>query len=209
MDRPSVFSDRSAQAPRGNLNHALSVAVCLPIFWAVPAAAHTIHTSGKVAAIFHIEPGHNPKAGEPSTAWFALTKQGGDRIPLTNCTCTLTVYDTATQKPVLQPPLKAIAAERFQDIPGATLIFPKSGIYDLKLKGTSTNGDEFPPFELSYQVTVQAGKAPVDVSQAHALNLHSVPPTNSPTSGQVLGWGAGLAIVGLLGGIVWRWRRGQ
>jgi hypothetical protein len=208
MGLPSVFNDLSVQHFRFNLNHALSIAVFLPIVWTLPAAAHTIHTSGKVAATFHIEPGHNPKAGEPATAWFALTKQGGDRIPLTECTCTLTVYDTATQKPVLQPPLKAINAEQFQDIPGAKIVFPKSGIYELKLRGQATDGDAFPPFELSYQVTVQAGTAGREGLQAHALVLPS-PPEASLSSGQVLGWVAGLAIVCLLGGIVWRWRRGK
>jgi len=38
-------------------------------------SAHTVKISGDVAALFHIEPEHNPRAG--SLTWFALTRKGG------------------------------------------------------------------------------------------------------------------------------------
>ncbi|MCU0549544.1 MAG: hypothetical protein MUC48_09380 [Leptolyngbya sp. Prado105] len=53
--------------------------------------AHNVKTEGNVASTFHIEPNHNPKAGEPSKAWFALTKPGGEVIPLDRCDCQLKV----------------------------------------------------------------------------------------------------------------------
>jgi len=39
-----------------------------------------------VAAVFHIEPEHNPRAGKPSLTWFALTRKGGQLIRYSNVT---------------------------------------------------------------------------------------------------------------------------
>jgi hypothetical protein len=143
---------------RKNKKSILLLPVC-GVLLPLPAIAHNVKTSGNVAATFHIEPTHNPKVGEPSQAWFALTKQGGELVPLDRCNCTLKVYDTQ-QKTVLQPTLKPITAEQYQGIPGAELVFPKAGIYTLELSGTPKDEGSFNPFTLSYDVTVQAGIAP-------------------------------------------------
>ncbi len=175
------------------------------------AVAHNIKTSGEVAATFHIEPNHNPKAGEPAKAWFALTRKGGKIIPLTECNCKLEVnlkshtkgrvnreevtgnreeriIDSHSPKrakhldrkssisPItlppnasplhqsplptsdsLKPPLKSISAEQYQGIPGAEIIFPQAGEYELEFSGTPKAGANFQPFEFSYTVTVRAG----------------------------------------------------
>jgi hypothetical protein len=47
--------------------------------------AHEVEVSGDVAATFHLEPNHNPRAGEKSRVWFALTRKGGQIIPLEQC----------------------------------------------------------------------------------------------------------------------------
>ena len=41
--------------------------------------AHEVEVSGDVAATFHLEPNHNPRAGETAKVWFALTRRGGFR----------------------------------------------------------------------------------------------------------------------------------
>jgi hypothetical protein len=124
--------------------------------------AHNVKTSGNVAATFHIEPNHNPKAGETSRAWFALTKQGGELVPLAACNCQLKVYAASDPQktPVGQPQLQAINAEQYQGIPGADVVFPKAGIYKLEISGTAKDSTSFQPFTLAYEVTVQQG-APV------------------------------------------------
>lgn len=125
-----------------------------------PVAAHNIKTDAGVGATFHIEPNHNPRAGEPARTWFALTRSGGESIPLAQCNCRLTVR---SQSPDLEasslpkPSLKAVSAEQYQDIPGADIVFPKAGIYELEISGTPKNA-EFRPFKLSYNVTVLPGK---------------------------------------------------
>jgi hypothetical protein len=124
---------------------------------ASPVAAHNVQVSGNVAATFHIEPGHNPKAGKSSQAWFALTRRGGRPIPLTQCNCQLSVYSvprTRNARPLMRPPLRAISAERYRDIPGAQIVFPRAGAYELELRGTAKNGGIFQPFTLKYTVNV-------------------------------------------------------
>lgn len=140
--------------------------------------AHNVKTSGNVAATFHIEPSHNPKAGERSQAWFALTKQGGEVVSLDRCHCSLNVYDRQRNL-VLQPALESISAEQYQGIPGADITFPKAGIYQLEISGTPKDGQSFNSFALVYDVTVQAGQSS---SQAVDPATQTAPPPNQQDS---------------------------
>lgn len=127
-----------------------------------PALAHNVEVSGDVAATFHLEPNHNPKAGEPAQVWFALTRKGGQIIPLEQCNCKLAVYSQPRSQdtsPVLEPPVKPISADGYQNIPGAEIVFPKVGAYEVELNGTPKAGVDFKPFQLNYEVTVAAGAA--------------------------------------------------
>lgn len=145
---------------RLNLTNNLKL-ILLSVLIATPVAAHTVKVSGDVAAVFHMEPNHNPKAGQTSRAWFALTRKGGQLIPLQQCNCKLAVYSKPHKegsRPLLQPALKPISAEQYQGVPGADITFPKAGIYELELSGTSKSGASFRPFKLSYEVTVQPGR---------------------------------------------------
>ncbi len=128
-----------------------------------PATAHTTEVSGDIAGTWHVEPNHNPKAGEPAQVWIALTQQGGTIVPLQQCDCRLTVYEgsPARTNPILQPALKATSAETYQGIPGAEIVFPGVGQYQLKLIGSPRAGATFQPFELTYTVTVAPGKSVV------------------------------------------------
>lgn len=124
----------------------------------ISVLAHEVEVSGDVAATFHLEPNHNPRAGQPARVWFALTRRGGQIIPLEQCNCKLAVYLKNRKdgdKSLMQPPLTAIFAEKYQGIPAANIVFPKAGIYELKLSGTAKTKANFKPFELSYTVTVR------------------------------------------------------
>ncbi len=176
----------------------VSISACL---WAIlPAQAHNVKTAGDVAALFHIEPDHNPKAGQASRAWFTLTKKGGALIPLELCNCKLEVHQEPRKEsaePLLEPPLKAISVEQYQSVPGAEIVFPKAGIYKLQIRGTAKDGQSFQPFELSYSVTVQAGAAQPAIVPAPIAQV----PTKTETAGSGNGWlGLGVAIASLLGG---------
>jgi hypothetical protein len=130
----------------------------IPQLNSISVLAHEVEVSGDVAATFHLEPNHNPRAGQPARVWFALTRRGGQIIPLEQCNCKLAVYPKNRKdgdKPLMQPPLTAIFAEKYQGIPGANIVFPKAGIYELKLSGTAQTKANFKPFELSYTVTVR------------------------------------------------------
>lgn len=144
--------------------------ILLSALIAAPVAAHTVHVSGDVAATFHIEPNHNPKAGQPAKAWFALTQRGGKIIPLSQCDCQLAVYlkpHSQNSQPLMKPPLSAITAEQYQGIPGAEVIFPKAGAYELELSGTPKAGANFKPFRLTYTVTVGAGTTSYNYNFMH------------------------------------------
>ncbi len=148
------------------------------------AIGHTVKTASDVAATFHLEPSHNPRAGEVATVWFALTKAGGAPIPLSDCDCQLAVQQNA--KVIATVPLKAIAAEQYQGIPGGEVIFPQVGIYQLIFSGKAKTPEAFQPFELKYEVTVQPGKAvasPSPVTQTatqNSLELSFVPVWTAP-----------------------------
>ncbi|MGV2831108.1 hypothetical protein [Myxosarcina sp. GI1(2024)] len=125
---------------------------------AIPVVAHNVEISNEVAATFHIEPNHNPRAAESTVAWFALTRRGGKTIPLSQCNCELNVYTlprAANPSPVLKPTLQAIDVEKYREIPSASISFPQAGAYELVISGTAKDGTSFQPFELSYTVNVR------------------------------------------------------
>lgn len=144
---------------RLSLTRSVGWLVCLGLL-AAPAFAHKIEISGDVAGTWHVEPNHNPKAGEPARVWVALTRQGGQILPLSQCDCKLAIYPephTEGSSPLLEPALKLISAEQYQGIPGADVIFPEIGIYKLELSGTPVNGANFQSFKINYTVTVASG----------------------------------------------------
>ena len=104
-------------------NSAVLIAIGWPL-WPTAVPAHTVKASNNVAVTYHLEPDHNPRAGEAAQVWFVLTQKGGAVIPLEQCDCQLQVY--AEQDPVslLQPTLAAVSAEQYQGIPGADVTFP-------------------------------------------------------------------------------------
>lgn len=127
-----------------------------------PVLAHKVQVAADVGATLHLEPNDNPRAGEPTQAWFALTRKGGQTIPLAQCNCQLAVYAqpyTPGEPALIEPPLQPVTAERFQNIPGAEITFPKPGIYELQFQGKPTKGANFKPFELKFEVTVATGTA--------------------------------------------------
>ena len=124
-------------------------------------SAHTVKISADVGGTIHIEPNDNPRAGEVTQAWFALTRKGGKVIPLKDCNCQLAIYaepHVAGEPALLEPPLKPIEVERYEGIPGAEVTFPKPGAYQLQLSGKPVTEGSFQPFELKFAVTVATGK---------------------------------------------------
>lgn len=149
----------------------------------LPALAHTVRTANDVAATFHLEPDHNPTAGQPAQVWFLMTRRGGESIPLDACDCELAVYPEPRPldaEPLLEPPLEAIAAERYQNLPGAEVVFPRPGSYTLELRGQPKTEGDFQTFQFTYPVTVAVGK-------------NSAEPTGSASTQAVAGETAAIA----------------
>ncbi len=150
----------------------LSSAFCLLPF-AFIASAHNVKTTPDVGGTLHIQPNDNPRAGEPSQVWIALTRKGGKVIPLKECNCQLAVYaepHSPKEPPLLEPSLQAITAERYKGIPGSEITFPKPGAYLLQLSGKPASGASFQPFKLKFEVTVAVGTT----SAASSENVQNV-----------------------------------
>lgn len=165
-----------------------------------PGYAHTVKASESIAVTFHLEPDHNPRAGEPAQVWFVLTQKGGSTIPLAQCDCQLQVVSEEDGQAISQPPLTAISAEQYQNIPGADVIFPQPGAYQLIIQGQPQTGDAFQPFQFSFPVTVAKGSSAKPSPPAQPLAA----PQSSPESGlPKVGWigisiGTGLSLVMLV-----------
>ncbi len=145
---------------RRNTLASLWLASGLVIVLGQAAIAHNVQVGQDVAATFHIEPNHNPKAGSETLAWFALTRAGGQQIPLHDCACELRVFSEPFQPgdfAILEPSLIATDSEGYEAIPGAKITFPKPGRYRLELAGKAKDGFSFRPFTFSYAVTVIGG----------------------------------------------------
>ncbi len=119
--------------------------------------AHMTQVKGDIAGTWHVEPNHNPQAGKPATVWVALTRRGGKVLPLSAANCRLAVYQKPRRsgaQPIARPPLKAINAERYQGIPGATVTFPKVGAYQLTLDCAPKRQGDFASFQMTHDLTV-------------------------------------------------------
>ncbi|ELR96274.1 hypothetical protein [Gloeocapsa sp. PCC 73106] len=140
------------------LNNSVISQILVASMLTLPAIAHNVQVDQDVAVTFHIEPDHNPRAGEETLAWFVLTRRGGETIPLSDCDCHLKVYlvpRNPQAQALLNPALEAINVEQYLEIPGATLIFPQAGAYDLEISGAPRDGNSFQPFKFSYTVNVR------------------------------------------------------
>ncbi|MBD2692055.1 hypothetical protein [Anabaena catenula] len=154
---------------RRKINYVLPVFLLVILLTSVSTvSAHKVQIAADIGGTLHIEPNDNPRAGEPSQAWFALTRKGGKVLPLKECDCQLAVYAepyTPGEPALLEPALQPVQAERYEGIPGAEITFPKPGAYELKLTGKPATEGSFRPFDLKFQITVAAGKA-VETPQA-------------------------------------------
>ena len=179
-----------------------------------PVMAHITQVSGDVAGLWHIEPDHSPKAGEPAQIWIALTQRGGRPIPLEQCRCRLSIVDLGDPDATpLEPSLSALSPETYQQVPGAAVRFPAVGEYRLTLSGSPQGTGSFQPFELSTTVVVAAGQASVQREPAPEQTTGQQTPATEPGpggSGSQELWQPGLAIaIGLALGLIayGLWRR--
>ncbi|MEL7520573.1 MAG: hypothetical protein AAGJ80_02940, partial [Cyanobacteria bacterium J06553_1] len=181
----------------------------------VDTIAHQVEIVENVGATLHIEPNDTPRAGEEVLAWFALTRKGGQTIPLSDCDCTLTIVQPAKPAALeLTPALSAVEAEGYQGIPGATFTFPEVGAYSLMLTGSPKQAGNFNDFEIAFDVTVAAGEAVPTIPENSATELPApeLETANPPATAAVTetanadksSWIAtGIGGIVLLGAIAW------
>jgi hypothetical protein len=180
------------------------------------ATAHTIKTAEDVAVTFHIDPDHNPKAGEMATAWFAMTRRGGKSISLKDCHCRLGVYLDSSQADLTQTmstSLKSISIKQHPDLPAADLTFPQAGIYRLEFSGTPKQQGDFKSFRMTYNVTVIPSTVAVQPSPLSSERSANNSNSQNTTQDQrqiltaILSVTGGGAILGAIASIFYRQNR--
>ncbi|MEO1134176.1 MAG: hypothetical protein AAFX40_15915, partial [Cyanobacteria bacterium J06639_1] len=132
----------------------------IALFVALPGLAHQVEIDRAVGGTLHVEPNDTPRAGETTTAWFALVKKGGEPIPLSACDCRLAIYAlprAAEAEPMATPELQPIDVGRDRGIPSAEVTFPAIGLYELAIEGTPKDKSSFEPFALRFEIAVAAG----------------------------------------------------
>lgn len=134
-----------------------------------------------MGATLHIEPNDTPRAGEESLAWFALTRKGGELIPLSACDCQLTVSSKSAQTADITPVLAPVDAEGYQNIPGAQFTFPEVGLYQLTLTGKPLEAEEFSPFTFEFETTVAAGSSVPTIPENDSAALPTPQDATSPS----------------------------
>lgn len=175
---------------------------------ALPVAAHKTELAGNVAGTWHIDPNDSPKAGEPAQVWVALTRQGGTIIPLEQCDCQLKIWAEPRKSdlPLLEPSLKAITAEQYQGIPGAEVVFPQPGQYQLQLSGAPKPGADFQPFEFNHTVIVATGAVAASPTVNPSPDVAQTEPTQAtPTTNTTTNWQLSVAILGTMVVLVGLW----
>jgi hypothetical protein len=153
----------------------LSGLITLLILLPSPAWGHKVKTDAQVGATIHFEPDDRPKSLESTKVWFALTKKGGTAIPLKDCQCQLQIKQLPGNQKLATPQLQAINAEKYQDIPSTTVIFPQPGAYTLELTGQSVKPGDFQPFKLEFDATVALGKVATETATPPSV----IPNTNN------------------------------
>jgi hypothetical protein len=176
----------------------------------LPAWGHKVKTDAQVGATIHFEPADRPKSQEPTKVWFALTKQGGTAIPLKDCQCQLQVKQLPGNFLIDTPPMQAINAEKYQDIPSTIVLFPQPGAYSLELTGRSIKLGDFQPFKLEFDTTVAAGTAPATSLEVTSPKVQEKKPDNQNELLIAMLGTVGIITFGI-GGIVFlrKWLRNQ
>ncbi len=210
-EKQQVYSQTSVPTSTKNIRfiqYLLLGCLTLSITNIHPATAHKVETAADVGGTLHIEPNDNPRAGESTQAWFALTRKGGKVIPLEQCNCQLAVYaepHTPGEPALLEPSLKPINAEIYQGIPGADITFPKPGIYQLQLSGKPTAGGNFQPFEFKFEVTVAAG---TKLETQNNQNVNNDQPVDVKSeSNSIPMWAIAIPIFAILGTVFVIWQK--
>ena len=113
-----------------------------------------------------------------------------------------------TDKPILQPSVQAINAEKYQGIPGANIIFPSVGLYQLELNCTPKTEGDFWAFTMNYDVTVATGEKAVtpspQVSPQQAQKVSGASASTEPEGTNVLSIALPVVIgLGVVGTAAW------
>lgn len=135
------------------------IILSLALFLLLPVAAvkaHEIKTSGTLDILLHMEPLDDPAAGEPGEMYFGVS-DSAEKFKFADCACTATVAFEGQE--LLR--YKITAADEAPDwganVARVNFTFPKIGIYQVTIEGSSNNNNSFAPFKLEYDKRIERG----------------------------------------------------
>lgn len=131
--------------------------------------AHQQQAISHIKATVHLEPDDSPYAGQSSLTWFHLTNARDETVTLSNCHCSLVVYDSQNQ-PIAYPQLSESEIAGHEKPITTTITFPSAGFYEMVFTGRSKT-DQFEPFELRVPVIVRSSPNQSD-SEISDCNRH-------------------------------------
>lgn len=116
------------------------------------ASAHVLKTDGDIGVVLHINPDDNPVSGEMTN--YELSFQETSRqFRLSECLCSIAFIKDSTT--LATNALTATSDQISED----TYVFPKAGVYTLRVTGEPKQVGEFQSFSLDYIVRVSGDGA--------------------------------------------------
>jgi hypothetical protein len=147
----------------------------------VPAEAHVLKEDNGITNVLHIPPEDNPIAGQNTELDFSFYDQK-DAFSIEDCNCDVLMQSNGKtiQSTVVRPYAKGAELTGLADVR-----FPKIGIYNLVIKGSSKT-NAFPNFQLIYLERV-----------ATSANGQSLPKSTNGSEPVLIGV-ASLVILGMV-----------
>lgn len=116
------------------------------------ASAHVLKTDGDIGVVLHINPDDNPVSGQ-ATQYELSFQQATRQFRLAQCLCRITFLKDST---VLATNTLAATSDQVSE---DTYIFPKAGVYTLRVTGEPKQPGDFQKFSLDYIVRVSGDGA--------------------------------------------------
>lgn len=131
-----------------------AASMALAVVPAMTASAHVLKEQHDTYVAMHVDPDDNPLSGQPTKILFDFSNNK-HAFRLNDCDCQLKI--TADGQQIVASKVEAAffgSATKGQ----AIVTFPKAGVYDLILTGSSKTKD-YQDFTLDYPLRVNVGRA--------------------------------------------------
>lgn len=149
----------------------LSLLIFLSFFIINSSSAHEVKGIGSLDVLLHMEPNDSPVINHPAYLFFAFN-DSRKIFDLSLCNCGVKIESKG--KVIFESKLESAEESYGSNVAKVDYIFPKKGIYNVKLSGESTN-KSFDPFFLVYDVRIEReslDESPISPTSRNSINLN-------------------------------------